>query len=552
MTRLLTISWIALSALLSQSAQPLTLQTRTQVETAPGSNRFHSLTKTEEWEPTKTAIVICDMWNQHWCQGATRRVAEMAPRMNELLVAARARGILIIHAPSDTMRFYDGTPGRKLAQMAPKVAGRKPIEDRCTLDWRKETPLPIDFADDGCDCSPTCKHGSPWRRQIDTLQIMPGDAVTDSAEAYYLMRERGIDNVIIMGVHTNICVLGRPFGIRQLVEQGQRVVLCRDLTDTMYNHRSRPYVNHFTGTDLVIEHIERYWCPTITSVDLLGGKPQRFAEDQRPHLVTIMGEDEYNTAQTLPPFALRDLGRDFKLSYVFAKEDSPNDFPGMEVIDDADVVLVSVRRRFPAPEQLAPLRRFVAAGKPMVGIRTASHAFSSRDPASIPKGRDSWPTFDADVWGGHYTNHHSNKNGDPKTFVRVQADARDNPILRGVTTDEFQVPSWLYKTSPIDPKATLLMMGRVNGRTPEEPVTWTFTRKDGGRSFYTSLGHADDLAIESVRRLIVNGIYWSAGLSIPDSLPDIATFAADAKALPPPRSLIDRFRLDLEKRRLSK
>lgn len=78
-----------------------------------------------------------------------------------------------------------------------------------------------------------------------------------------------------------MCVLGRPFAIRQLVHLGKNVVLVRDMTDTMYNHERKPFVDHFTGTDLVIEHVEKFWCPTILSTDLVGGKPFRFKDDTR-------------------------------------------------------------------------------------------------------------------------------------------------------------------------------------------------------------------------------------------------------------------------------
>jgi hypothetical protein len=79
-----------------------------------------------------------------------------------------------------------------------------------------------------------------------------------------------------------MCVLGRPFSIRQMVSLGKSVLLMRDMTDTMYNSRKRPFVSHFAGTDLVVEHIERYWCPSITSADFLGGAPFRFKGDTRP------------------------------------------------------------------------------------------------------------------------------------------------------------------------------------------------------------------------------------------------------------------------------
>ena len=79
------------------------------------------------------------------------------------------------------------------------------------------------------------------------------------------MQAGGIKNVILVGVHTNMCVLGRPFGLRQLAKNGVNVVLMRDLTDAMYNPKSWPYVSHDEGTKKIISHIERYVCPTITS-----------------------------------------------------------------------------------------------------------------------------------------------------------------------------------------------------------------------------------------------------------------------------------------------
>ena len=118
--------------------------------------------------------------------------------------------------------------------------------------------------------------------RIKTIEIFDQDAITDNGqETFNLLAERGIDNVIIMGVHLNMCVLGRPFAIRQLVTQGKNVLLIRDMTDTMYNSKMKPYVNHFAGTDLVVAHVERNWCPTILSTDFVGGKPFRFQEDNR-------------------------------------------------------------------------------------------------------------------------------------------------------------------------------------------------------------------------------------------------------------------------------
>ena len=79
------------------------------------------------------------------------------------------------------------------------------------------------------------------------------------------MHHRGVDNLLIMGVHTNMCVLNRGFAIKQMVRWGKNVVLVRDLTDAMYDPAMPPYVSHDEGTRLVIEYIEKSWCPTVLS-----------------------------------------------------------------------------------------------------------------------------------------------------------------------------------------------------------------------------------------------------------------------------------------------
>ncbi|HEV3082558.1 MAG TPA: protein-signal peptide and transmembrane prediction, partial [Gemmataceae bacterium] len=110
------------------------------------------------------------------------------------------------------------------------------------------------------------------------IEIAEEDAITDNGqETWNLLQARGIDNVILCGVHLNMCVLGRPFGIRQQVHLGKNVALLRDLTDTMYNPDKPPKVSHFAGTALVIKHVERYWCPSFTSSDITGKPAFRFA-----------------------------------------------------------------------------------------------------------------------------------------------------------------------------------------------------------------------------------------------------------------------------------
>src|SRR5881394_99434 len=80
-------------------AELLELHTRSSVESARSSGDWHPVEKTVQWESKRTAIVVCDMWNQHWCKGATARVGEMAPRMNQVINEARGHGVFIIHCP---------------------------------------------------------------------------------------------------------------------------------------------------------------------------------------------------------------------------------------------------------------------------------------------------------------------------------------------------------------------------------------------------------------------------------------------------------------------
>ena len=495
-------------------AETLKLNFRAQTEIAEDAGKYHSITTPGEWDAGKTAIVICDMWDDHYCQNAARRVGEMAPRMNQVINAAREKGVLIIHCPSGCMDVYKDTPQRRLAQQAPPVETKIPLQNWCYLDPAQEAQMPVKTDQPCDDLGKLRERRRFYSKQIDTLEIKEGDAVTDSKEAYFLMKQRGITNVIIMGVHTNMCVMGRPFGIRQLVMQGQNVVLMRDLTDTMYNPREEPFVNHFTGNDLVFEHIERHWCPTITSADILeDGVAYRFPGDKRKHVVVVMAEREYKTADTLPEFAMKELGRNFKISLVHADPEDRNRLPGVEVVAEADLILLSVRRRNLSKEQLDLFRRHVAEGKPLVGVRTASHPFH-QNKGGAPEGLDEWRDFDPTVLGGNYHGHLGSK---ITTFAQANAKMVDHPILQGVNSRRFQTYGSLYEVSPLKDGTSVLMQGSAYGVKETEPVAWTHEGPGGGKVFYTSLGHPYDFGISDFRTLLRNAIYWAVDLSSPES-----------------------------------
>jgi nicotinamidase-related amidase len=240
----------------------LLLKARSRSDSAPREELLR-------WKTSETAIIICDMWDNHYCQNAAKRVKAMAPRMNQTLKQARDIGVTIIHAPSGTMDVYAGTPQRARVMNAPKVTPPVPILKSCPLDSKREKPLPVDDVTQSCDDETVGPAVRRYNRQNELLDIAAQDGISDNGEEIYnYFRQQKIRNVVLMGVHTNMCVLGRSFAIRQQVRLGMNTVLARDLTDAMYDPRQRPFVNHERGTELIIEHIERYWCPSILSQDL--------------------------------------------------------------------------------------------------------------------------------------------------------------------------------------------------------------------------------------------------------------------------------------------
>ena len=518
---LTTCSLSVESSISADPADSFELQLRSRLPVAKESPLFHVVTRSEEWSPAQTAIVVCDMWDLHHCLTATRRVGEMAPRMNQLLKTARANGSLIIHAPSSCMDPYKDHPARQRAIDAPKASNLpEGIGQWCyKISQEDGGKYPIDQSDGGED-DDLVEHAqwarmltsmdrnpkAPWKSQTDLLEMEDQDVISDNGEEIWnVMEQRGIKNVILVGVHTNMCVLGRPFGLRQMAKNGKNVVLMRDLTDTMYNPKMEPHVSHFTGTDLIVEHIEKWVCPTITSDQLLGGSPFRFDKDRRRHLVIVMAEQEYLTNESLPAFALKHLGQDFRVSFVHGDPENRNTLPGIDVLREADIALISVRRRALPESQMQVIRNFIQSGKPVVGIRTASHALSLRgNPA--PEGHQVWENFDADVWGGHYTSHHGNG---PKVDLVAAADVSSHPILQGVDIPTVKGHGSLYVVKPLASSTTALITGTIPEK-PMEPIAWTNVTRWGGRTFYTSLGHVGDFEQPGMNQLLKNAIYWAA------------------------------------------
>ena len=224
----------------------------------------------------------------------------------------------------------------------------------------------------------------------------------------------------------------------------------------------------------------------------------------------MIGEDEYHTWETLPEFAKNELSpRGMQVRIIQQDAQNKNHFPGIvEALSKADLLVLSVRRRLPPTEELEAVRRYLDSGKPLVGIRTACHAFAPQGKRAMPPGSASWIEFDPQVLGGHYDNHYADG---PRTKIKIAPGAQSSAILKDVDVEKLVGNGSLYRVSPIDPSCQALLIGTIPEQRPE-PVAWTHLYgPHKARVFYTSLGHPDDFKEHAFRQLLLNGISWALG-----------------------------------------
>lgn len=206
----------------------------------------------------------------------------------------------------------------------------------------------------------------------------------------------------------------------------------------------------------------------------------------------ISGSKEYQSEPSLRAFAEHLAQRGVVCTASWG-QDGGTTLPNLEALAAADVMLVFARRMKLPEEQMKLVRAHWAAGKPIVGIRTASHAWGDKtNPDNA--------LFDRQVLGGHYQGHY----GDEPVQVTVAPDQAAHPILAGVKPFTSRK---LYKAGPLAPGATPLQLGD-NGKGRH--VVTLVHEYNGGRIFYTSLGVPEDFADENFRRLLVNAIHWTA------------------------------------------
>lgn len=203
----------------------------------------------------------------------------------------------------------------------------------------------------------------------------------------------------------------------------------------------------------------------------------------------VSGSEEYKSDESLPEFQ-KLIEKEYPATCSRAFWKKIDDLPGLEALDTCDVMLLFTRRLKIKGEQLDRVKKYCLAGKPLVGLRTASHAFQN------------WLDLDKEVLGGNYKGHYSNK---IPTQVKIADKSKNHPILAGV--QPFSSAGSLYKNTGLASDVDILLTGEIPGHT--EPLAWTRLYKNG-RIVYTSLGHPDDFKDPNFQRLLVNSLFWAA------------------------------------------
>jgi len=207
-------------------------------------------------------------------------------------------------------------------------------------------------------------------------------------------------------------------------------------------------------------------------------------------LCMISGSFEYDSEESLTIF--RDyIEQNYPVKATMIIYQSEDDNQSLEPLEDTDVLLVFTRRLSTSGKELERFKAYCAQGKPVVGVRTASHAYQN------------WLEFDKDVLGGNYQGHYGSG---PLVHLDISLAAKDHPILQGVS--DFKSHGSLYKNTPLAEDTSLLLTGKTDEHS--EPVAWTRLHR-GGRVFYTSLGQQKDFRDENFLCLLANAAFWVAG-----------------------------------------
>ncbi len=249
MKALLAILLFSMAAGVVRAAEiELTLQTR---DPASG-NIVLSPTKVD---PRRVGVIAVDVWNYHWCKTATMRVDAIVPRIDRALQAARELGMTVMLCPSDVVDNYVGYPQREAVFALPLV----PVPAYVTV------PCPPAPDAGGCACGrERCAVNYGWDGMHPALRIGTDDLMPDTqAEVYAVCRKNGLTHLIYVGFHTQVCLLGKPMGLRAMKSAGLNCVLARDMTDAHPGYDPAVGFTPDLNTERVVEHFEKHLAPTI-------------------------------------------------------------------------------------------------------------------------------------------------------------------------------------------------------------------------------------------------------------------------------------------------
>ncbi len=226
--------------------------------------------------PSKVAIIICDMWPAHWCKDTAERCYFLAKKINNVITKARDHGVLIIHAPAETVNCYPNY-----------IKQRQILNGIPLLNLPKRNFIPkLPIRSTGCVCVPRCVHSDTYSwsceqfpttiagglcRENLLIQMADNDLLAENAtEIYSFIKYKGVEKVFICGVSLNACVMHRPFGIEALLGYGINVCVIRDLVEISIDEDLYEMEIGFTEQRCInLKWIETYWCPTIDSKDLV-------------------------------------------------------------------------------------------------------------------------------------------------------------------------------------------------------------------------------------------------------------------------------------------
>ncbi|MCS6851735.1 MAG: ThuA domain-containing protein [Gemmataceae bacterium] len=263
---------------------------------------------------------------------------------------------------------------------------------------------------------------------------------------------------------------------------------------------------------------------------------------QGKHVVLISGDEEYRSEEALPQLAqILAKHHGFRCTVLFAIDPATgtvnptvvNNIPGLEKLASADLMILFTRFRDLPDEQMKHIVAYVESGKPIIGLRTATHAFHLRSSPTYARysyNSTEWPGgFGKQVLGETWVSHHG-QHGKQSTRGVLAPGQQKHPILRGINDGDIWGPTDVYGLRlPLPGDSQPLVLGQVlSGMNPTDPpvtgpqndpmmpIAWTktYTSPSGktGRVFTTTMGAAQDLQSEGLRRLLVNAAYWAVGL----------------------------------------